>query len=67
MEDKNLSLKLCVNQFLRNCECTIDRNIDHHPNNFDCPRYKEMTVWEFKVLAKDDYAELVHKDDSRAI
>ena len=37
--------RTCVNRVLGFCpNCERDYNLEHHPNNLDCPRYKEMHV-----------------------
>lgn len=50
----NTYVKTCVNRFLRLCEdCTEDYNTDHHPNNTDCPRYKEIELIIIEVKELD--------------
>ena len=46
-------MKICVNRFIGNCpECKRDYNLNHHPNNYDCPGYKEMNLRVFNVNGK---------------
>ena len=33
----------CLNKFLGYCKhCSYDVDTSHHPNNFDCPKFKPM-------------------------
>ena len=37
--------KTCLNRFLGRCKgCSRDYNQKHHPNNLDCPNYKELHI-----------------------
>lgn len=55
--------KICVNQFLGKCpSCEIDRDPNHHPNNLDCPRYIEMTVWTVDTSERILNADMVFKN-----
>jgi len=45
-----MKLEICFNQFLGNClKCTRDLDTTHHPNNYDCPRYKPIYLETFEV------------------
>jgi hypothetical protein len=47
---KNLE-KTCLHRFLGNCSgCEKDIKDDHHPNNYDCPRYSEVKIQTYYVL-----------------
>ena len=40
-------METCLNRLLRRCEeeiCKRDYNSDHHPNNYDCPKYHETNI-----------------------
>ncbi len=42
--------KTCLNRFLGRCEnCSEDYDVRHHPNNYDCPFYKEIKLSVHKV------------------
>jgi len=42
-------LKTCLNRFIGRCkECKRDYE-NHHPNNLDCPDYKEIYIDVFEV------------------
>ena len=41
--------RTCVNRFLGLCEDCVEDYESHHPNNLDCPRYKEMHVVGYSV------------------
>ena len=35
----------CLNRFIGKCKgCTRDYNKEHHPNNLDCPNYREIPI-----------------------
>ena len=37
--------KTCFYRLIRRCEdCTEDYDESHHPNNYDCPFYKEVII-----------------------
>jgi hypothetical protein len=45
--------KTCLNRLIGICEnatngqgCRIDYDTTHHPNNYDCPKYHEVTLLE---------------------
>jgi len=43
--------KTCLNRFLGICKhCRLDYDERHHPNNLDCPRYRELSliVWDLQ-------------------
>ena len=43
----------CFNRFLGNCTgCKRDYNLNHHPNNIDCPNYKKMKILIIEVVKK---------------
>ncbi|NMB66674.1 hypothetical protein GYA25_01285 [Candidatus Woesearchaeota archaeon] len=49
--------KTCLNRFLARCKnCSEDYDITHHPNNYDCPFYKEikLSVYKIKQPEKDE-------------
>jgi len=48
----NLETKIiCRNKFLGRCpECKIDFDKQHHPNNYDCPRFRPMKMNYFEVI-----------------
>jgi hypothetical protein len=50
--------QLCVEKWLDRCgePCSFDVDESHHPNNYDCPRFQKMRVWQFYV--KDVMVEL---------
>ena len=56
MESENGIIRMCLNYFLGFCKnCVEDRDPTHHPNNFDCPRYKEIALRVFSVSeSKED-------------
>ena len=33
--------------------CKIDRDLNHYPNNLDCPNYKEMRIYLNKNTKND--------------
>lgn len=42
--------KTCLHRFLNNCKnCTEDYDPNHHPNNLDCQRYREILVCLFTI------------------
>ena len=42
---------MCVNKFIGLCpKCEEDTDTTHYPNNFDCPRYKAMTLFRACVI-----------------
>lgn len=44
-------VKICLNKMIGRCpDCMVDLDRFHHPNNRDCPRYKEkcLVVYEVK-------------------
>ncbi|CAK0754700.1 hypothetical protein CCP1ISM_590003 [Azospirillaceae bacterium] len=44
--------KTCLNRFLGKCKnCKIDY-LPHYPNNYDCPKYKELKIVVFYVYRK---------------
>ena len=46
-------MKTCLNRFLGKCKgCSRDYNSNHHPNNLDCPKYKEIGVLTFEIKEK---------------
>jgi len=50
-------MESCHNRVFSNCSgCTIDHDLNHHPNNYDCANYAPITIIPFYVL---DLATLV--------
>jgi len=50
--------KTCLNRFLNYCKgCTKDYS-DNHPNNYDCPYYKEFHYDMFEVYDESKLEEL---------
>lgn len=46
---------ICLHKFLGHCkECIIDFNPEHHPNNYDCPRFIKTTIYQFYVVSSKD-------------
>jgi len=42
--------RTCLYRFIGQCKnCEIDYE-EHHPNNLDCPRYKEVPIFNVKPL-----------------
>ena len=40
-----MRVKICLNRFLKRCpNCTEDYDQCHHPNNLDCPYYREVVI-----------------------
>ena len=47
MEDQqdNRYLRDCLHRFTGHCRgCKRDYSREHHPNNIDCPMYKEISL-----------------------
>ena len=43
----------CLNRFIGRCKhCKRDYDQSHHPNNLDCPEYREMRLVIFNVTDK---------------
>ena len=55
---------MCLHKFLSQCpDCWRDIHEDHHPNNLDCPRYKEIVVVFYDFRKKEFHNEgLAHND-----
>ena len=50
--------KTCINRVLGRCKgCEIDYNIDHHPNNYDCPYHIPVILIIVDVKEKQDTSE----------
>ena len=46
---------MCRRKFLDFCpECKRDMDINHHPNNYDCPRFKSITIFISETKEKND-------------
>lgn len=44
---------ICLNHFLGLCpKCTVDVDKTHHPNNYDCPRFKPLAIMVVEVKEK---------------
>ena len=54
MGNESSIFKTCLNRFLGQCKgCDRDYNIEHHPNNYDCPRHIPFSLLIFDVKEKD--------------
>ena len=43
-------MRTCIYRVTGSClDCTWDYNVEHHPNNGDCPRHTEVNVYYFTV------------------
>ena len=50
--------KECVNRFLSRCsDCKKDLDLNKHPNNFDCPNYKELKLFEVEIKENNSIKE----------
>ncbi len=48
-------MKTCLNRLLGRCQnCTEDYDTTHHPNNYDCPWYKEVKILTHEIIEKED-------------
>ncbi len=54
-------MKTCLNRLIGRCKnkCLRDYDTNHHPNNYDCSKYHEITMLEFTVV-KVNLAERVY-------
>lgn len=58
MENIEERIVTCENRFLGKCKnCQPDYDTSHHPNNYDCPFYKEMKLETFNVIPDKKYSE----------
>ena len=45
----------CLNRMINRCtKCIKDYAPNHHPNNLDCPNYREVKLRTFEVKENDD-------------
>ena len=54
MERNNAKgIEECLNRVLGRCKkCIRDCDINHHPNNYDCPNYKPIKLQIYEVKDK---------------
>lgn len=46
--------RTCLNRFIGRCkDCKQDYSQGHHPNNLDCPNYREMKLVIFEVKERE--------------
>ena len=44
---------MCLHKFLGECpNCVPDLDKEHHPNNYDCPKFKEISMRTLEVKPK---------------
>ncbi len=47
---KTIKQKTCLNRLLGYCpECARDYDPNHHPNNYDCEKYKEVEILSLEI------------------
>ena len=45
-----MHIRVCLHKFLGDCPgCTVDLDVNHHPNNYDCPGFKPVLIIIFEV------------------
>lgn len=50
-----IEMKTCLNRLIGRCDgCERDYNAEHHPNNYDCPNYKEVNINIINVIEKEE-------------
>jgi hypothetical protein len=47
-----MSTRTCLNRFLGICKHCKEDYSEHHPNNEDCPRYRELSLIVFDLEFK---------------
>jgi hypothetical protein len=56
-----MKISICKHQFFGDCKCSYDVDKNHHPNNFDCPKYEPMG---YVLINIEKEGENAHRNES---
>jgi hypothetical protein len=61
-----MKISICKHQFFGDCKCSYDVDKNHHPNNFDCPKYEPMGYVLIDLEKEGENVQRTHKTPSVA-
>lgn len=58
-----MKISICKHQFFGDCKCSYDVDKNHHPNNFDCPKYEPMGYVFIDLLTEKEMKNVKRRKD----